>query len=78
MNTLEFLRSFRIFNIALFDLIAGILGLHLIIMYFTPNRPHSFHWAWSVLLVLPLGVVSHYYFGVDTQLNRYLGIYPKQ
>lgn len=81
MNTLRWLRSFRIFNIALFDLILGILGTVLALLvaryYYFPTLPMKpFVWA-GVLTTIPLGVFTHILFGVNTTLNYKLGLSHK-
>lgn len=72
--SLSCVRSFRIFNIALFDLIGSIVILYYCIRWAFPARPSSFAWSWTILLVLPLSVISHILFGIPTMLNSYLGL----
>ena len=61
-------RSYRIFKIALFDLILSFVLMIWILSYF------GISWQTAVLLTIPVGIVSHYIFNVDTQLNYYLGL----
>jgi hypothetical protein len=68
------LRSFRLFHIALFDVIAGVVGLAFVLRYFFPNNAYIF---WSIVLVLPLGVVTHKLLNIPTMLNFYLGLSDK-
>lgn len=72
--SLACVRSFRIFNIALFDLISSIIGLFYFFRWTFPRRPISFAWSWTILLVLPLSVLSHLVFGIPTMFNFYLGL----
>lgn len=78
MSIIQSLRSVRIFNIALFDLIASLIGMYLLLRWFKPNRSKSFYISWVVVTVLPLAVVSHYIFNIPTMLNYYMGlsVYP--
>lgn len=64
MDTLTFLRSFRIFNVALFDLSVAFLGAYIIHLITHLNLLALF------LLVIPLGIVFHYLFHVDATLLR--------
>ena len=61
-------RSYRIFKIALFDLILSFVLVIWILSYFGVD------WKVSALLTLPIGIISHYIFNIDTQLNYYLGL----
>ncbi len=71
------LRKFRIFNIALFDIIGSVLGLYLLLRLVLHNKPAHFYWAWSVVLTLPLGIIAHVLFDTPTTLNYYLGLSVK-
>ena len=72
-DVLQKLRSFRVYNLALFDF-ATAIPLPYILRYFFPANPLSFYAAWTFVLFVPLGVVAHYVFSTPTQLNRYLGL----
>ena len=74
MSIITQLRSVRIYNIALFDLVASVIGLYLVIKYLKPNEPETFYWSWSIVLVLPIAVFTHYVLDVPTMLNYYLGL----
>jgi hypothetical protein len=76
MSLLQYLRSFRIFEIALFDLIASIIGLYYILRFIQPNQSNEFYWSWVAVLVLPLSVISHLLTDTPTMLNYYLGLSP--
>lgn len=74
MASLQCIRSFRIFNIALFDFVMAFLGLYYLLRWLKPNRPRHYYLSWSILLVLPVSVVSHIAFDVPTTFNYYLGL----
>lgn len=78
---LKYLRSFRIFGIALFDLITAYLGTVLILLWarnhFFPDLPRE-HFVWlAILTFIPIGIVAHVLFGVNTTLNYRLGLSHK-
>ncbi len=62
MITLEYLRSFRIYNFSVFDFTLAYLGIYLLVPLL--NKLISFthrelsHWQW-MLLVLPISVIFH-------------------
>ena len=74
MNLISTLRSYRIFKIALFDLITAILGTYLLLKYMFKGRQESFYISWTIVITLPIGIVVHKLLGIETQLNKYLGI----
>lgn len=74
MSIIEFLRSFRIYNIALFDLFISLVGLYIFGKTVFPGKPPRVYLLWSVIFVLPIGIMVHYLFGIPTMLNFYLGI----
>lgn len=76
MGWIETLRKYRVWGIAVFDLVTALLGMT-IIFYFA--------WKWhfrslskwpflaaALLLTLPVGIFVHVIFGVNTTLNSYL------
>lgn len=76
---LLYLRSFRIFGIALFDLVLSMVVMILIFLYMAPSPPLNqinFIVA-AILLTIPLGIVVHVLFGINTTLNYYLGLSDK-
>lgn len=74
MSFITYIRSYRLFDIALFDLITAIIGLYLVIKWTFPNRQSSFHWSWTAVLLLPVSIISHLVFKTPTTLNFYLGL----
>lgn len=75
------LRSYRIYGIALFDVIASVIGM-LIIMYFVhdhyyPELPLTNFMITGIVLTIPIGIAFHLLFGVNTTLNYYLGLSNK-
>jgi len=78
MSRISEFRSVRIFDIALFDLILAIIGT--IIVFFLINK--MFRLSFSkrkiitagVLLTIPIGIVFHYLFSINTTLNYKLGL----
>ena len=78
MMSIQELRSYRIFGIAIFDLVLGMLGLCLVFLYIhyryysnLDKRPFIIA---GILLTIPVGIVSHMLFGVNTTLNYRLGL----
>jgi len=76
MSTIIFLRSFRIFKIALFDIIMSLLGLYLLGTVLFSGKPRHVYMLWSAIFVLPISIIVHYLIGTPTMLNYYLGISP--
>ena len=76
MVSLQCIRSFRIFQIAMFDLVLAFLGLYYAFRWGFPQRPKHFYLSWTVLLVLPVSVLSHYLLSIHTMYNYYLGLSP--
>lgn len=70
--SLQYLRSFRIHKIALFDLVCAVIGLYLLLKFLFPNKSNDFYMAWTLVLVFPVSITAHLIFGVPTQLNNYL------
>ncbi len=75
------LRSYRIFGIALFDLIIAIIGTILILLlarfkWFSNLSITPFVLA-GILLTIPLGIFFHIIFGVNTTLNYRLRLSNK-
>ena len=62
----EGIHSYRIFNIAIFDLLGTIL-VAILIAYLTKTN------VWLVFFILFLiGILLHYLFCVDTTVNKFL------
>lgn len=79
--TIEEIRKNKIFGLAIFDLVLGMLGLVMVFILtrqlFFPKLPiQNFIFA-AILLTIPLGIVSHVIFGIDTTLNYRLGLSNK-
>jgi hypothetical protein len=72
------IRSYRIFGIAIFDLVLSIFG---VVFIFLIAKNYKFKnldtWKFilaGILLTIPIGIVFHIIFGVNTQLNYNLGL----
>ena len=74
-------RSYKIFGLSAFDLIASLIGM--IIIFFIAYKIY-FHnldlWKFilaAVILTIPVGILFHVIFGVNTTLNYKLGLSNK-
>jgi hypothetical protein len=81
MSITEIRKKYRIFNIAIFDLVLAFIGVIFIFMIFWRIFFKSLPW-WhfvlaAIILTIPIGIVFHIIFGVKTQLNYYLGLSDK-
>lgn len=80
-DRVKYLRSFRLFNIAMFDVIASIVFMILIISFAYKKMSGDPHIYRSVILgtlsAIPIGIAAHYAFGIPTELNYKLGISGK-
>lgn len=65
------LRSWKIGGLALFDIVASIIGMILIADYLAISKFQA------ALSAVPLGIVVHALFGIDTALNYKLGLSGK-
>ena len=77
--TLEELRSYRVLGgIALFDLVFSFIGIICLFIFFRnkwfKNKPLINFVIAGILLTIPIGIVFHVIFGVNTHLNRQLGL----
>ncbi len=70
-DVLTDLRSHRVYDIAIFDLVLSIVAAEYIFRYFG-YQPYT-----GALLAIPIGVLAHALFGIDTELNYKLGISNK-
>ena len=75
------IRKYRIFGIALFDLVLASVGMVIIFLFarslhFPKLNPVVFIIA-ALLVTVPVGSVVHVLFGVNTQLNYDLGLSGK-
>jgi hypothetical protein len=78
MSTIANLRKPKIFGLAVFDLVVAVIGMIAIFLvmwrwHFPTLNPWHFVLA-AVLLTIPVGIVVHIIFGVDTALNSRLGL----
>jgi hypothetical protein len=73
MTTLEWLRSFRLGGIALFDLITAFAGMiflaYIIHKVWFPKSDLKMFIFVAVLLTIPVGMVFHWLFGVKTKIS---------
>lgn len=79
--SLTYLRSFRIFGMAIFDIVLSLAGMIIVMLlshhYHYPDLPKdNFVWA-AVLTMFPIAIVSHVVLGVNTSLNYRLGLSRK-
>lgn len=77
MNISE-LRKPKLFGLAIFDIAVGIIGLIILFIamwkwHFPELNPRHFVIA-AILLAIPIGIVFHVIFGVNTSLNARLGL----
>jgi len=68
MSLINTLRKPRIFKIALFDLILSIVSMEILFRRLGAKK------YVGASLAIPIGIITHYYLGINTQLNNYLGI----
>jgi len=75
---IQSLRSHRVFNIALFDVIGSIIGIMIIITLAQYHYRGSYHikesLIASLICSLPLGIFFHVLSGTNTELNYKLGL----
>lgn len=72
------IRSYRIFSIAIFDLVLSMIGMVLIFLiakqyHFKSLETWRFVFA-GIIVAIPVGIVFHIIFGINTQLNYNLGL----
>ena len=75
--TLE-IRKHRFYGIAIFDLVSSFIGVIIIFLVvwkwrFQNLNPMIFVIA-AILLTIPIGIFFHVIFGVNTTLNKRLGL----
>lgn len=72
------INKYRIFGLRLFDLILSLVIMVIIfLMVWKYHYPQLNYWNFviaAVLLTIPLGIVFHVIFGVNTELNYKLGL----
>lgn len=75
------IRKYRVFNIAIFDLVSSLIGMIIIFLiaknkYFKELKIENFILA-AIFVTIPIGITFHILFGVNTQLNHNLGLSKK-
>ena len=71
--SIEFLRSFRVFQIAIFDLVISYLGIYLIsplIINFSKKIKIKTNKAQLLYLTLPASIIVHLLVGQETTLTK--------
>lgn len=71
MSLIKQLRSYRISEMALFDIIASVIGMIWLSSYIDISKLNA------ALLAIPIGVITHWVLGINTELNYKLGISNK-
>ena len=69
MDAIKTLRSYRIANIAILDLASSVL-----VVGWLNQRFGTGSFAHGAVAAIPIGVVAHWAFSIDTELNHKLGI----
>ena len=75
---LKEIRSHKIFGLAIFDLVSSFIGI--IVMFLIAWNYHFPHLDWwkfvlaAIVVTMPLSVLFHVLFGVNTQFNYILGL----
>lgn len=75
------IRKYRVFNIAIFDLVSSLIGMIIIFLiaknkYFKELKIENFILA-AIFVTIPIAITFHILFGVNTQLNHNLGLSKK-
>ena len=65
--TVEYLRSFRVFNVAMFDYIASISSFSLI--FYLTGIQHTLR---NYLLIIPIAILAHAIVGQESTINTNL------
>jgi NADH:ubiquinone oxidoreductase subunit 3 (subunit A) len=78
---IQSLRSHKFYGIALFDLVTGMLGMVILFLVMWKIYFKNLEW-WKfiiagILLTIPVGIVFHIIFGVNTRLNYDFGLSGK-
>ena len=75
-------RNYRIFGMAIFDLVLAMVGLVLVFLLARwKHFPNLKVWPFvlaGILLTIPVGIVFHIIFGTNTHLNYQLGLSNKR
>jgi hypothetical protein len=73
MNTIDFLRSYKFKTIAIFDVVASIIGLYIIAYIgILGNIIKSHSLLFAVIGTFPIGELFHYIFNVQTPVLKYI------
>jgi hypothetical protein len=75
-NIIDYLRSFRIFGLAIFDWITSLLGAFIIGKYLL-KIDETRIWIIYIIFWILFGILIHWYLKIDTMLGYYLGINAK-
>jgi predicted membrane protein len=71
-------RKYKIFGMAIFDLFTAMLGTVLLLLLFKhihyQNLNNTHFIIAGILLAIPIGIIFHIIFGVNTFLNYKLGL----
>lgn len=72
------IRKYKIFGLAIFDLVLSLIGMIIFFMimwkwHFPDLNPLNFVIV-AILLTIPVGIVFHVTFGINTTLNKTLGL----
>ena len=63
-STITKLRSYRVFNIAMFDIVMSIIGIILIIAFSQKYYRGIYNWKYSIyagtICAVPLGILIHF------------------
>ena len=77
-SVIEKLRSYRVFGLAVFDFVAGFIGLALLFLLARQMYFPKLHWYAFVLAALyatfTVGMTVHILLGINTQANYKLGL----
>jgi biotin transporter BioY len=71
------IRSYRLINIALFDVIATLL-VSVILSRFIKGSWNNKHMFFTFIIMMVIGILVHAIMGIPTMLNYYLGINIKK
>jgi hypothetical protein len=76
------LRSHRIFNISLFDVIMAWLGMYFFFVLYQKIKPIDYPDIYdpgmkATMFFIPISIISHAMFDIPTELNYKLGISKK-
>jgi len=72
------IRKYKIFGLAAFDLILAMVGMVILFLlmkkwHFPKLNTWNFVFA-AIFLTIPVGIVTHVIFGINTTLNMKLGL----